>query len=260
MEALRTVVPNLSCAEIDAAVRGRVQNVSRNWQRREGGPGGEARREKSVYFDISRPTVRLSSRPGWRNWQTHGTQNPAPFKGVSVRPRLRAPVFAPAAAGRRLPRRSPRFAGEGGQRPRQELRLGAASLRRAYGWRASPKPALFNGSDQCFSQNSRRRLRAVLSRQSAAMAEGLAEAGITPSIGSPLGITSAVLRAYTIATSTGLARRQTSRCGSAITTPGDPDTRRGTGRGTLPAISDSPRAKKPWTSGGIPRAAQERLF
>src|ERR1035437_9337831 len=28
--------------------------------------------------------------PGWRNWQTHGTQNPAPSKGVSVRPRLRA--------------------------------------------------------------------------------------------------------------------------------------------------------------------------
>ena len=28
--------------------------------------------------------------PGWRNWQTHGTQNPAPLKGVSVRPRLSA--------------------------------------------------------------------------------------------------------------------------------------------------------------------------
>ncbi len=29
--------------------------------------------------------------PEWRNWQTHGTQNPAAHKAVSVRPRLSAP-------------------------------------------------------------------------------------------------------------------------------------------------------------------------
>ena len=43
--------------------------------------------------------------PGWRNWQTHGTQNPATFKVVSVRPRLRAPFFF--RRRRKLPRRGP---------------------------------------------------------------------------------------------------------------------------------------------------------
>lgn len=44
-----------------------------------------------VYTGQGGFSVHLSPSPEWRNWQTRGTQNPVPSKGVWVRDPLRAP-------------------------------------------------------------------------------------------------------------------------------------------------------------------------
>jgi hypothetical protein len=72
----------------------RLPNTLRFCQRSKYQAGIDSGATVKLLFAPAHVFICAPGMPKWRNWQTHGTQNPAPLAGMRVRPPPSAPGFA----------------------------------------------------------------------------------------------------------------------------------------------------------------------